>query len=171
MLGELESFEEYAVADDTEGEAPEEERPGSGTKRPNSMDAHVGSRVRLRRMMMGMSQEKLGEQMGLTFQQIQKYERGINRVSASRLYELARVLGVTVQFFFEEVHLGQDTVAQPGFAEPQPEGAIIEFLGSRDGLELNRAFVRIRDPRVRRSIVDLVRALAGEAANGEPSPR
>ena len=141
----------------------DEDRPGLGTKRPNTMDAHVGSRVRLRRMMMGMSQEKLGDQMGLTFQQIQKYERGINRVSASRLWELARVLGVSVQFFFDEVAIGQDTQAQPGFGEPQAESTIIEFLGSRDGLELNRAFVRIRDGRVRRSIVDLVRALAGEA--------
>ena len=142
--------------------AGDEDRPGAGTKRPNTMDAHVGSRVRLRRMMMGMSQEKLGDQMGLTFQQIQKYERGINRVSASRLWELARVLGVTVQFFFDEVAIGQDPQAQPGFGEPQAESTIIEFLGSRDGLELNRAFVRIRDGRVRRSIVDLVRALAGE---------
>jgi transcriptional regulator with XRE-family HTH domain len=163
--------EGFAVADEVVGQAAEVERPGAGTKRPNSMDAHVGSRVRLRRMMMGMSQEKLGEQMGLTFQQIQKYERGINRVSASRLYELARVLGVAVQFFFEEVQLGQDAVVQPGFAESQAESTIIEFLGSRDGLELNRAFVRIRDPRVRRSIVDLVRALAGEASNSEPEPR
>ena len=160
-----------SVVDDTEKGRPEDERPGAGTKRPNSMDSHVGSRVRLRRMMMGMSQEKLGEQMGLTFQQIQKYERGINRVSASRLYELARVLGVTVQFFFEEVQLGQEAATPAGFAEPQAESMIIDFLGSRDGLELNRAFVRIRDPRVRRSIVDLVRSLAGESTNGEPPPR
>jgi transcriptional regulator with XRE-family HTH domain len=155
------------VAND-HGNGGDDERPGAGTKRPNAMDAHVGSRVRLRRMMMGMSQEKLGEQMGLTFQQIQKYERGINRVSASRLWELARVLGVSVQFFFEELSFGlapaSQTGAQPGFAEAQAESTIIEFLGSRDGLELNRAFVRIRDARVRRSIVDLVRSLAGDAA-------
>jgi transcriptional regulator with XRE-family HTH domain len=150
-----------------EKDGPDGERQSSGTKRPNSMDAHVGSRVRLRRMMMGMSQEKLGEQMGLTFQQIQKYERGINRVSASRLYELGRVLGVTVQFFFEEIQHSQEVSGQAGFAEPQTETTIIEFLGSRDGLELNRAFVRIRDPRVRRSIVELVRSLAGEASNSE----
>ena len=155
------------MADDSGPEGgSEDERPGAGTKRPNSMDAHVGSRVRLRRMMMGMSQEKLGEQMGLTFQQIQKYERGINRVSASRLWELSKVLGVSVQFFFEELAFGQDPTrragTQPGFGEAQAESTIIEFLGSRDGLELNRAFVRIRDARVRRSIVDLVRSLAGE---------
>jgi transcriptional regulator with XRE-family HTH domain len=160
------------MADDTGPIGGESERPGAGTKRPNSMDAHVGSRVRLRRMMMGMSQEKLGEQMGLTFQQIQKYERGINRVSASRLWELSRVLGVTVQFFFDELAFGQappsHAGAQPGFAEAHAESTIIEFLGSRDGLELNRAFVRIRDARVRRSIVDLVRSLAGETPQAEP---
>ena len=158
------------MANDSGTSGGDDERPGAGTKRPNAMDAHVGSRVRLRRMMMGMSQEKLGEQMGLTFQQIQKYERGINRVSASRLWELSKVLGVTVQFFFEELAFGQDPTnqlgAQPGFAEA--ESTIIEFLGSRDGLELNRAFVRIRDARVRRSIVELARSLAGEtpAADG-----
>ena len=160
------------MADDTESGGGDGGRPGAGTKRPNSMDAHVGSRVRLRRMMMGMSQEKLGEQMGLTFQQIQKYERGINRVSASRLWELSRVLGVTVQFFFEELAFGQappsNASGQPGFAEAHAESTIIEFLGSRDGLELNRAFVRIRDARVRRSIVDLVRSLAGETPPAEP---
>lgn len=162
------------MAELSSGDGHNGERPGAGTKRPNTMDAHVGSRVRLRRMMMGMSQEKLGEQMGLTFQQIQKYERGINRVSASRLYELGRVLGVTVQFFFDEVQFApnDDVLVQPGFAEsgtppgPGSESAIFEFIGSRDGLELNRAFVRIRVPRVRRSIVELVRSLAGEGANG-----
>ena len=89
------------------------------TKAPNPVDKYVGSRVRMRRIMLGMSQEKLGEQMGLTFQQIQKYERGINRVSASRLYELGRVLGVTVQFFFDEVQFApnDDVLVQPGFAE------------------------------------------------------
>ena len=156
-----------------ETDEPEEEKSSAGTKRPNSMDAHVGSRVRLRRMMMGMSQEKLGEQMGLTFQQIQKYERGINRVSASRLWELGKVLGVPVQFFFEELAYAQDggngLAHQAGFAEASAESTIVEFLGSRDGLELNRAFVRIRDARVRRSIVELVRSLAGEAA-GETEP-
>lgn len=155
------------MADNMQIAPAEDERPGAGTKRPNSMDAHVGSRVRLRRMMMGMSQEKLGEQMGLTFQQIQKYERGINRVSASRLWELGKVLGVNVQFFFEELAFGQDpnprVDGQPGFAEAHGESTIVEFLGSRDGLELNRAFVRIKDARVRRSIVDLVRSLAGDA--------
>lgn len=135
----------------------------SGTKKPNSMDMHVGSRVRLRRMMLGLSQERLGEKMGLTFQQIQKYERGINRIGASRLHELSRVLQVPVQFFYDDVPAVNGVVSAPGFSEPQAEVGIVEFLGSRDGLELNRAFVRIKDPKVRRSIVDLVRSLAGEA--------
>jgi transcriptional regulator with XRE-family HTH domain len=141
-----------------------DDRSGSGTKKPNTMDLHVGSRVRLRRMMLGMSQEKLGEQMALTFQQIQKYERGINRISASRLFDLAKVLEVPVQFFFEEAPAAAADFGggQPGFAEPQAESGIVEFLGSRDGLELNRAFVRIKDPKVRRSIVELVRSLADD---------
>ena len=136
------------------------------------MDAHVGSRVRLRRMMMGMSQEKLGEQMGLTFQQIQKYERGINRVSASRLYELARVLGVTVQFFFEEIQLGQDARSdQPGFAEPQAGKHDHRIPGQPGRARIEprlRAHSRsARPPQHRR----LVRSLAGEASDGELTPR
>ena len=111
-------------------------------------------------MLLGMSQEKLGEHLGLTFQQIQKYEKGINRIGASRLFELARVLGVPVQFFYEELPASGPTAA--GFAERPAESYAVEFLGSREGLELNKAFARITDPRVRRSIVELVRAYAGD---------
>ncbi|RPI31359.1 MAG: XRE family transcriptional regulator, partial [Hyphomicrobiaceae bacterium] len=78
-----------------------------GSRRPNPIDVHVGSRVRFRRMLLGMSQEKLGEKLGLTFQQIQKYEKGINRIGASRLFDLAQVLGVSVQFFYEEAPTGE----------------------------------------------------------------
>jgi transcriptional regulator with XRE-family HTH domain len=113
-------------------------------------------------MLLGMSQEKLGEHLGLTFQQIQKYEKGINRIGASRLFDLSRVLGVPVQFFYEELPAASG--AAPGFAERPAESYAIEFLGSREGLELNKAFARITDPRVRRSIVELVRAFAGDAA-------
>jgi len=140
--------------DDTEGE----ER---NSRRANPIDVHVGGRVRLRRMLLGMSQEKLGEHLGLTFQQIQKYEKGINRIGASRLFDLSQVLGVPVQFFYEELAYGE--AGSPGFAERPAESYAAEFLGSREGLELNKAFARISDPRVRRSIVDLVRAFAGEA--------
>jgi transcriptional regulator with XRE-family HTH domain len=133
-----------------------------GSRRANPIDVHVGSRVRLRRMLLGMSQEKLGEHLGLTFQQIQKYEKGINRIGASRLFDLSNVLGVPVQFFYEELPAGGH-VSGGGFGERPTENYAVEFLGSREGLELNKAFARISDPRVRRSIVDLVRAFAGEA--------
>ncbi len=133
------------------------------SRRPNPIDAHVGSRVRLRRMLLGMSQEKLGEHLGLTFQQVQKYEKGVNRIGASRLFDLAHVLGVPVQFFYDDAPSGgSDASVSAGFAERPAESYVVEFLSGREGLELNKAFVRISDPRVRRSIVELVRALAGE---------
>jgi transcriptional regulator with XRE-family HTH domain len=131
-----------------------------GSRRANPVDVHVGGRVRLRRMLLGMSQEKLGEHLGLTFQQIQKYEKGINRIGASRLFDLSQVLGVPVQFFYEELAVGRGEAV--GFGERPVESYAVEFLGSREGLELNKAFARITDARVRRSIVDLVRAFAGE---------
>ena len=132
------------------------------TKTPNPIDIHVGSRVRLRRMLLGMSQEKLGERMGLTFQQIQKYEKGANRIGASRLFDLSKILEVPVQFFFEEAPLESGGFAVPGMAEPQAEERILDFLNSREGLELNRAFVQIRDVKVRRKLIDLVRSLSGD---------
>jgi transcriptional regulator with XRE-family HTH domain len=135
-------------------------------RRANPIDVHVGSRVRFRRMLLGMSQEKLGEKLGLTFQQIQKYEKGINRIGASRLFDLAQVLGVPVQFFYEEAPVGeQSQLVADGFAEKQAENSIVEFLRSRDGLELNKAFVRISDAKARRAIVDLVRSLANHDTN------
>ncbi|MGH1418996.1 MAG: helix-turn-helix domain-containing protein [Hyphomicrobiaceae bacterium] len=142
--------------------ATEDSKKERGSRRANPVDVHVGSRVRLRRMLLGMSQEKLGDQLGLTFQQVQKYEKGVNRIGASRLFDLAQVLGVPIQFFYEEAPTpnGQPANQAPGFAEAPAEGFVVEFLSSRDGLELNKAFVRITDPRVRRSIVELVRSLA-----------
>lgn len=129
-------------------------------KKPNPVDAHVGSRVRLRRMLLGMSQERLGESMGLTFQQVQKYEKGVNRIGASRLFQISKILDVPVQFFFEEApNLGERGQLR-GMAEPESEAFILEFLNSREGLELNRAFVKIGDAKVRKTIVDLVRALS-----------
>jgi transcriptional regulator with XRE-family HTH domain len=133
-----------------------------GSRKPNPMDAHVGTRVRLRRMLLGMSQEKLGEHLGLTFQQVQKYEKGVNRIGASRLFDLSRVLGVPVQFFYDEAPQDVlDISHSPGFAERPAESYVLEFLSTRDGLELNKAFVKITDPRVRRSVVELVRTLGG----------
>lgn len=136
------------------------------SRRANTMDTHVGSRVRLRRMLLGMSQEKLGEHLGLTFQQVQKYEKGVNRIGASRLFELANVLGVAVQYFYDDapVDAGHQSPIMPaaGFADRPAESYVLDFLATRDGLELNKAFVRISDPRVRRAIVELTRSLAGE---------
>ena len=141
-----------------------------GSRRANPIDIHVGSRVRFRRMLLGMSQEKLGERLGLTFQQVQKYEKGINRIGASRLFDLAQVLGVSVQFFYDDAPLAEpraietETLAADGEQRgPADEHSIVEFLRSRDGLELNRAFVRISDIKARRAIVDLVRSLANDA--------
>ena len=134
------------------------------TKAPNPVDKYVGSRVRMRRMMLAMSQEKLGDALGLTFQQVQKYEKGVNRIGASRLFQISKILDVPVEFFFEEApHI--DGRRAPGMAEADSETFILEFLNSREGLELNRAFVKISDPKVRKSVVDLIRALSAGSDN------
>lgn len=133
-----------------------------GSRRANSIDVHVGSRVRLRRMVLGMSQEKLGEQLGLTFQQVQKYEKGVNRIGAGRLFDLSHVLGVPVQFFYEDAPYASDTASHGGFSERSGESDVVDFLSTREGLELNKAFMRISDQRTRRAIIELARALAGE---------
>ncbi|MCZ4090519.1 MULTISPECIES: helix-turn-helix domain-containing protein [Sinorhizobium] len=129
-------------------------------KKPNPIDIHVGSRIRLRRTMLGMSQEKLGEALGITFQQIQKYEKGTNRVGASRLQNISSILNVPVSFFFEDAP-GEG--AASGMAEASSSNYVVDFLSSSEGLQLNRAFVKISDPKVRRKLVDLVKALAAEA--------
>lgn len=142
-----------------------------GSRRPNPIDVHVGSRVRLQRMLLGISQEKLGERLGLTFQQIQKYEKGVNRIGASRLFDLAQVLGVPVQFFYDAAPVAETaTVASAGFADRPGDTYIFDFLNTREGLELNKAFARISDPKARRAILDLVRSLAeeGAAVSGVP---
>lgn len=118
-------------------------------KAPNPIDKHVG---------------KLGDALGLTFQQVQKYEKGVNRIGASRLFQISKILDVPVQFFFEEAPYTGDGNAVRGMAEPDSEAFILEFLNSREGLELNRAFVKIGDPKVRKSVVDLVRALRGSGS-------
>jgi transcriptional regulator with XRE-family HTH domain len=128
--------------------------------KPNPTDVHVGSRVRLRRTLLGMSQEKLGEAIGLTFQQVQKYERGANRVGASRLYDLSRVLDVPVSFFFEEM-----APALPATAENESTGTVpgrhdSDPMMKRETLELVRAYYKIPDQHVRRRLFDLAKALA-----------
>ena len=128
-------------------------------KKPNPTDIHVGSRIRMRRNMLGMSQEKLGENLGITFQQIQKYEKGTNRVGASRLQAISDILGVPVSFLFEDAPGTEGAVAK-GFSEDNSVNFAMEFCTSAEGLQLNRAFVRIGDPKVRRKIIELVKTLA-----------
>jgi transcriptional regulator with XRE-family HTH domain len=128
-------------------------------KAPNPTDKHVGSRVRMRRMMLGMSQEKLGDALGLTFQQVQKYEKGTNRIGASRVQQIAHILQVPVSFFFE----GGPTTAggrADGMGEAPSPAYISEFLSTTDGLALTKAFMRIEDAKLRRRIVDLVEQIA-----------
>ncbi len=145
------------------------EIPEKSARRANPIDGHVGGRVRLRRMLLGMSQEKLAEKLGLTFQQVQKYEKGVNRIGASRLYELSQLLGVGVNFFYEDAPVGDTgSPINPGFADANGENYIVDFLNSREGLELNRAFTRITDPKIRRSVIELVRSLATDPACHPP---
>jgi transcriptional regulator with XRE-family HTH domain len=133
------------------------------TKTPNPIDKHVGSRVRMRRVLIGMSQERLGDALGLTFQQVQKYEKGTNRIGASRLQQISIILQVPVSFFFE----GAPTVAVPGarqdgMSEAPSPAYVSDFLATSDGLALTKAFMRIGNAKLRRRIVDLVEQIAGE---------
>ncbi|MFC3691184.1 helix-turn-helix domain-containing protein [Chenggangzhangella methanolivorans] len=132
-------------------------------KTPNPIDKHVGSRVRMRRVLIGMSQEKLGEALGITFQQIQKYEKGTNRIGASRMQQISTVMGVPVSYFFEDAPGSE--IKAGGFGESQGSDYVVDFLTTTEGLQLNKSFVRISDPKVRRKIVDLVAALADQPAN------
>jgi transcriptional regulator with XRE-family HTH domain len=131
-------------------------------KEPNSVDTYVGARVRMRRITLGMSQEKLGDALGVTFQQVQKYEKGSNRISASRLENISRVLDVQPSFFFEGLARGQQSA--PGFAEDAQSRSPMDFLSTAEGLHLNKAFARIADAKLRRCIVELVVALADKSA-------
>ena len=128
------------------------------TKAPNPVDKYVGSRVRMRRIMLGMSQEKLGEALGLTFQQVQKYEKGPNRVGASRIQQIAEILQIPVSFLFEGGPSG--TVNADGTIEGPSPSYVSDFLATSEGLALTRAFTRISDAKLRRSIVELVEQIA-----------
>ena len=123
----------------------------------------VGNRVRLRRMLIGMSQEKLGELLGLTFQQVQKYEKGVNRIGAGRLFQVAHILGVPIDYFYEGVVNGTSEGA-PGFSEPGASPPVMEFLSSGEGLQLTLAFMKIKDPKVRKRVLDLVKSLSADEA-------
>lgn len=127
-------------------------------KAPNAIDVYVGSRVRMRRLLLGFSQERLADQIGVTFQQVQKYEKGMNRIGASRLQKIAEVLAVPPSFFF------QQDAAQPlsldGLEPSENFDPVGEFLRSKEGLALNRAFLKITDPTVREKVLSLVKAMA-----------
>ncbi len=154
---------------------PEEKaKPGRKPKRsiakdgPSPIDVHVGSRVRLRRTLLGMSQEKLGEAIGLTFQQVQKYERGMNRISASKLWRLSNVLDVPVSYFFDDLGTdenGHPPVVSPGDGSSEPQA--LDPMAKRETLELVRAYYKISDPLVRRRLFELTKAAAGAS---DPSP-
>jgi len=134
-------------------------RPKTG--KPNPIDVHVGSRVRLRRTLLGMSQERLGEAIGLTFQQVQKYERGANRIGASRLFDLSRVLDVPVSFFFDDMPAADEPMAMPNVADERPGGGYEpDPMAKRETLELVRAYYRINDSSVRKRLFELTKAVA-----------
>jgi len=124
-------------------------------KQANPIDGQVGNRVRLRRMLIGMSQERLGELLGLTFQQVQKYEKGVNRIGAGRLFEVSRILGVPIDYFYE----GASTQLS-GSSETEASPPIMEFVSSGEGLQLSLAFMKIKDPKLRKRVLDLVKQMA-----------
>jgi transcriptional regulator with XRE-family HTH domain len=150
-------------------------KPAVGRRRrrksdkPNPIDVHVGSRVRLRRTLLGMSQEKLGEAIGLTFQQVQKYERGANRIGASRLYDLSRVLDVPVSFFFDDINPEAAAAALAATGAGDGEDSAQRYepdpMMRRETLELVRAYYRIPDSQIRRRLFDLTKAIANACAN------
>ena len=138
--------------------------PETNPKAPHPTDVHVGGRIRMRRALLGITQQRLADSLDLTFQQVQKYEKGTNRISASRLQQIATVLGVTISFFYEGLP-PEETGG--GFAEDSSPPFMMDFMASHDGLQLMECFMRIRNPRVRRSIVEHVRTLAGDADEQE----
>ena len=132
--------------------------------RPSPVDVHVGARIRLRRTLLGMSQERLGDALGLTFQQVQKYERGVNRVGASRLFDLSRILDVPINFFYDNMPdaMGGSAASRSvnGFAEPQDGFGSDDAMSKRETLELVRAYYRITDPNIRKRMFDLMKSMA-----------
>jgi transcriptional regulator with XRE-family HTH domain len=132
----------------------------------NPIDHYVGARIRMRRIMLGMSQERLGDAIGLTFQQIQKYEKGINRIGASRLQQVGHVLNVPVEFFFEGAP-GQNSglSLETGFGEGATTNYVTEFMSTNEGVHLMQAFMRIKDAKIRKRIVDLIEVMSVEGAS------
>jgi transcriptional regulator with XRE-family HTH domain len=135
------------------------EEVGLMKKSTGSIDIEIGSRVRMRRISIGMSQEKLGDMLGLTFQQVQKYEKGMNRISVARLVDIAKILGVDIAFFFDGLKGGK---TGPGFAEGGAPAYVADMMSTPEGLQLVRHFTGIKSSKVRKSIVQLVASLAGQ---------
>lgn len=129
------------------------------TKTPNPIDIHVGSRIKIRRNMLGLSQEKLGESLGITFQQVQKYEKGTNRVSASKLQMMADILNVPIDFFFKDAPRNGKVIDTDKVIDKLSDD-YLEFLSTSQGIKLNQAFIQIKDEKVREKTVQLVRAMA-----------
>ena len=138
----------------------------SENKTPSGIDRIVGQRLRWRRRELKLTQEQLGEKLGLTFQQVQKYEKGLNRIGASRLYAISRILGTSIQYFFEDlpsdIAEGGDPASKPVSSE---ESQMTRFVNSPEGVQLNLAFSRIQDSATRRRLTELVRTLAAEATS------
>lgn len=154
----------------TEVKAPKRPVGRPRIDKPHPIDVHVGGRVRLRRTLLGMSQERLGDAIGLTFQQVQKYERGANRIGASRLYDLSRVLDVPVSFFFDDAPAEETPVdAFPGVRE-DPAGFESDPLTKRETLELVRSYYRVTDPLVRKRIFELVKSIARSFDGDDSDP-
>ena len=128
-------------------------------KTPHPIDIHVGARVKLRRTLLGMSQDKLGEALGLTFQQVQKYEKGVNRIGASRIFEISKILDVPIQYLFDDF-IGEGDEAM-GFSEGgDGDASFMAMLNTPDGVQLCRYYSEIEDPKVRKGVLDLVKAIA-----------
>jgi len=134
-------------------------------KNPNPIDIHVGARLRMRRVLQGMSQENLGEKLDLTFQQVQKYEKGANRVSASRLYQIGEILKVPVEFFFGGLPDPSTLGSPTGFSESVSEAPLMDFLSSSEGIQLNKAFAEVEGSEVRRKFIELVRVVVAQQKN------
>jgi transcriptional regulator with XRE-family HTH domain len=142
---------------------------GRGTGRPNPIDVHVGARVRLRRTLLGMSQEKLGEAIGLTFQQVQKYERGANRIGSSRLFDLSRVLDVPIEYFFGDMPaaVAACSPAQGGGMSEEAANYELDPMAKRETLELVRAYYKISDPQIRKRLFEMTKALGAAASKAK----
>jgi transcriptional regulator with XRE-family HTH domain len=138
----------------------------SWKKEPNEIDVHVGSRVRMRRQMINMSQEKLGNALELTFQQVQKYEKGTNRISASRLQHISHILEVPAPWFFEEA---PSRGRAPKVQNATSADVLIDFLATIEGLKLSKAFSKIKRPKVRRRVIHLVEEIAHSGSFKSPT--